>query len=632
MQTFPAIIQNRLNEIPEKVDTLLKGGDALVIIPPFFRPESISLGAYSLKSSAEAEGFTVDILQADQLLAYVLGPQQYIAIQEYPLDFSYGFITERLFSRSAFGLPPLGHRVDAYLAQQQPKYPHKVRESDTAAVAAFTEDVLLLIESICNEFVNRLSAAVSQYTCPWVGISISFESQVSAGIALITGLKSAMSPATRFVVGGTFGEYGREKGLLAICPAIDHLIVGPGEGAFISLLKGAKGTILPQIIQNTPTPLSKIPLPDYEEFTRQTVIILGQDYYDRFVNELWYESDRGCWWADKVRCTFCSIADLPFQKKDTAQIVDELARIHQQFPTQKILFAHNIIWDSFLDEFEKLKRGKSLPPMGFFIRVRPELSFAQKLKNIGCIWVFPGIESFSTRLLKRMKKGTTGRANLYFLRNAHSLGIDVRWLLLWGFPNDTIEEYDYLLDLVPKISHLKPPVSASRVLLMKGAPYVSDPQKYHIEKLRPWPAYQAIYPPNAPLEEIANHFDGDYTSGALDNMEVMDRILAVVHRWQSPHHQSVLEMIPWAPQQFRIQDRRLANHTTDEYHVVSQEQAIELMSMRRYQPTATQAWGVQQGLGIAMDGWFVPIITASPEILYLLDQTADSSEKVPVYA
>ena len=35
-----------------------------------------------------------------------------------------------------------------------------------------------------------------------------------------------------------------------------------------------------------------------------------------------------------------------------------------------------------------------------------------------------------------MKKGVGARQNLVLLRSARSLGMDVRWNLLWGFPGD----------------------------------------------------------------------------------------------------------------------------------------------------------------------------------------------------
>ncbi|HAA10248.1 MAG TPA: hypothetical protein DCE41_00590 [Cytophagales bacterium] len=632
---------NKLSAVSEKVAELLNGGDALVLIPPFYQSQSMPIGAYSLMTIAQRHGYKVDILQVDQLLASVMGLDAYDDISLRPVKPSEGVMAQRLFARSAHNMPIEDPSDDKDSStkektknnqenQSKADKGFSAREKSYHASPSFTHTEFLTWERLCFDFVEVVAEAIAHYPYRIVGASIIFETQVNASIALINAVKKRM-PAVKCIVGGTFAEFGKEDGFLSLAPAIDHVFVGPSESTFLSYLDAVKHgkPLPPPVVPSKTMPFHKIPLPDYDAYMQNTAKVLGQEFCDREVKELWYEPDRGCWWADKVRCTFCAISDEAFRKKDIKQIVEELAQIKRQFPDKRILFAHNILWDSFIDDFLPYTSAGNLPPLGVLIRIQPDLEYIAKLKSAGVFYVLSGIETFSTRLLKRMKKGTTGRANLYFLRNAASFSIGIRWYLIWGFPGDTREEYDYLLELLPKITHLKPPLSMTQMMLMRGSPYVNESERYNIQDLKPWPSYGYAYPAGQ-IENMANYYEGEFESAALQDEELMSSIFQLVEAWQEHYAEAYLNLVTFAPGYYLIQDRRITNYMEEEQVPVMEEQAIELMSMRRYGHSPTQDWGLTKGYGILMDGWYVPVITAEPALLLELDQSEYRQAKHPL--
>ena len=82
----------------------------------------------------------------------------------------------------------------------------------------------------------------------------------------------------------------------------------------------------------------------------------------------------------------------------------------------------------------------------FFYEIKSNLrrDQVQLLREAGVLAVQPGIESLSTHVLALMKKGVTGIQNMALLKWCREYGIEAAWNLLYGFPGETGEDYDYL--------------------------------------------------------------------------------------------------------------------------------------------------------------------------------------------
>ena len=81
----------------------------------------------------------------------------------------------------------------------------------------------------------------------------------------------------------------------------------------------------------------------------------------------------------------------------------------------------------------------------FFWEVKANLTHEQVhlLRNAGVKQVQPGIESFSDRVLKIMRKGVTAFRNVELLKWCKEYGVKPYWNLLYGFPGETVEDYEF---------------------------------------------------------------------------------------------------------------------------------------------------------------------------------------------
>lgn len=89
-----------------------------------------------------------------------------------------------------------------------------------------------------------------------------------------------------------------------------------------------------------------------------------------------------------------------------------------------------------------------------------------------------GIESLSDRLLLHMRKGTTALRNIQLLKWCRQYGIEVDWNLLYGFPGETREDYDRMMELLPAIRFLPPPGACGPLRLDRFSLYFADPEVY----------------------------------------------------------------------------------------------------------------------------------------------------------
>jgi len=132
------------------------------------------------------------------------------------------------------------------------------------------------------------------------------------------------------------------------------------------------------------------------------------------------------------------------------------------------------------------------------------------LRRSGVAQVQPGIENLSTRVLRIMDKGVTGCQNIRSLRDAQSAGVSVSWNYLYGFPGEAEEDYAPILDQMPALHNLDPPVGHSRIVIERFSPYFDQPE-LGFELLRPATQYRHVYQlPEGELMDLAYCFMTPY--------------------------------------------------------------------------------------------------------------------------
>ena len=143
----------------------------------------------------------------------------------------------------------------------------------------------------------------------------------------------------------------------------------------------------------------------------------------------------------------------------------------------------------------------------------------------------PGIESLSSNILKKMRKGVNALQNIRLLREAGSRQIFLAWNVLLGIPGETQEDYEQILSILPMIEHFWPPQSWWQITLVRYSPYFNNPSKFDIDNLKPYYTYSLIYPPGANLNDLAFYFTGEYESIFSINAEMSKEISAKISRW-----------------------------------------------------------------------------------------------------
>src|SRR5205823_870609 len=194
------------------------------------------------------------------------------------------------------------------------------------------------------------------------------------------------------------------------------------------------------------------------------------------------------------------------------------------------------------------------------------------------------------------------------------------WNLLYGFPDDQIDYYAETLKLVPLLRHLSPPTGVHHLSIDRFSPYFNKPEQYGIQNLRPMAAYSSAFPAEAPLNQIAYHFVGDYRSGSRENPEVIRALTKEVDQWQAAwnHHEVLptLSVIKIVPGNFMLLDTR-SGAGQEKILFISEAQAFAALvgGRRETLPAESVAWALENQLAVVVDDMLVPLATADLELL-----------------
>ncbi len=599
------------DDLQELICSVIGDGEILLIVPPFGSVCNISLGLHTLWVLAKEQGFSCDILYLNMLLATVIGVEEYEEIRAAPM---FRMLSERLFARSAYGLPSLGRHPE-WCADEAVAVRGGLPHAQLYYEASTPVDMdrYLQLEERCHAFLEEAVPVIASLDYGMIGCT-AMTGQINCSVAILTRLKQRC-PATVTLMGGSNCVAEMAEGIALLSESIDYVFSGESETSFLKFLHEYPRQQLPaqRVIQGEPlSDLDLLPLPDYEICLRQYARFLGE--YDPSPPRIWYETSRGCWWAEKSRCTFCGIPHGAFRHKSVKKVIHDMTCIRRLSSHNMLFIADNVMPSSYHSELlPALSVQEDLPRLGYQLRATLDVQELLALKQANIRLILPGIESLSTHVLNLIHKGTTSGQNLMFLRNALSVGIYCDWLMLWGFPGDRIADYEEILQVLPLIRHLQPPRRFGPMELMRFSPYFENPREYGITNLRPWAVYEAIYPDWADLEKLAYYYIGDYPCEAYEYPEIIRKLADEVVLWRNSWKRSMLRMQDLMGI-YIVYDNR-DTYGKARTHVVDDQQAQEIMRYAVYTATAAQQWAVENKLGVVLDGWYVPLVTASAELL-----------------
>ena len=598
-------------------DSLLGDGDALIIVPPFAGLDRPSLAAHVLQACAAEAGVRVCVLYASLLLGAEIGELNYEAVC---YAASGALLSERFFAAAAYDLPPFGHDADyrTYFDGPQARQHYEGQiEVDLAELER--------LEPIVREWADRVAGAVAARGYRVVGSTTTFE-QTAASVALLNRVKLAR-PETVTVIGGANCDGAMAEGILSLGAQTDYVFAGESEVTFPDFMRRLLAGEPPRerIIRGQPCMnLDALPTPDFAEYYEQFALTLPDSKLA--AGELIllpYESSRGCWWGEKHHCTFCGLnaQTMEHREKSPDRVIEELQHLLEKHPTRRVCVVDNIMPRSY---FRTLlpRLPAEVPGLLAFYEQKSNLSLDNvvALTTAGVRDIQPGIEALSTSLLRRMDKGVSARQNVALMRYARSAGLHLTWNLLYGFPGDGVEDYEQTLALVPLLRHLQPPSGLSHLSLDRFSPYFDFPERYGITNLRPMDGYASTLPACAVVEQLAYHFVGDYGCAARRAPELIERLSAEVDRWMSlwavdEEALPALAITPMSEDTFFLLDTR-GLEETEQIQFLDREQASVALTGRRLEERdEVVEWALEARLVVEMDSYYVPLVTAEPEVL-----------------
>ncbi len=238
---------------------------------------------------------------------------------------------------------------------------------------------------------------------------------------------------------------------------INYFISGEGEIAFKKLL--TKEYNYPGINNSDSiqiTELDQFPFPSYKK-------INPRDYNCIANPEIMVTSSRGC-----VRnCTFCDIATIwpKFRYRSGQRTADELYYYYKTYGVVNFEFSDSLINGSVKSfremnrailEYKKIDPDFKISYHGQYI-CRPvgiitEQDYAE-MKSAGCDYLYVGIESFSTNVRHHMVKKFNNDDIDFHLRMCGRYGIKNNFLMLVGYPTETLDDHEQNLETVKKYQH-----------------------------------------------------------------------------------------------------------------------------------------------------------------------------------
>jgi len=343
--------------------------------------------------------------------------------------------------------------------------------------------------------------------------------QLTASLYFIKKIKKQF-PNLLTVVGGSMFTGNATRNLFEMFPEIDIAINGEGElplSRFISHLKNSMsdGEIPP--IQGIVTPesakkeapvsflqmneLSDLVPPDYDDYFE---LLQSFEPEKTFFPTLPMEISRGCWWRRKqegVKSAGCAFCNLNLQwdgyrSKDPAQVVLEIDHLTTKYKTLSVAFMDNLLpLKTSRDIFNRIERlGKDFRLFGE-IRANTPGRVLDAMQAAGMHEVQIGIEALSTRLLKKLNKGTTAIQNIEIMKHCEMMGITNSSNLILHFPgsdqkdvDETLRNLDFVLPFHPlKIVHF---------WLGFGSPVWQNPATFGIKAVFNHRNYAGIFPVN----------------------------------------------------------------------------------------------------------------------------------------
>jgi ribosomal peptide maturation radical SAM protein 1 len=499
--------------------------DVLLVVPPFADPRMPALGPTLLAAACRRRGVTSRLFYANLVFAAMAGHETYGRFCYSSEQFS----GDALFAPYAFDLDKqatleaLFRKIDAV-------------ETDDGRHQAPSRDEYLATDRLVQKFVDEVVDTILREKPGIVGFG-SMMQQNAATVTLARRIRE-VSPETILVIGGANATSPMGEALQAVAPMIDYVFSGEADEEFPAFCRNyVQEKALPgsKVIRCAPVEdLAAVEVPDYDEYMQQLREFQEAGLLPaNWPEVLLFESSRGCWWGDRCPCAFCGV-NMPgagYRRKTRERIVGEIVHLESRYDAGLLSAADNVMPVGLDAVFDDL--AASPGKVSLFYEIRPTLSPASldALVRGGCVTLQAGVESLSSSILKKMRKGVTGLQNLVLLREAASRLVDLRWNFLLEVPGETEDDYRDMAALLPMIQHLQSPTGWGPVRIIRYSPYHESPEEFGIDRIEPDDMVRYLYPAAADIGSLAGRFRGRYSRLDASSSDVHRRITGMLGEW-----------------------------------------------------------------------------------------------------
>ncbi len=383
-----------------------------------------------------------------------------------------------------------------------------------------------------------------------VGFTTTFNQNVPS-LLLARRLKER-APRLQVVFGGANCDGPMGQALHEAFPWVDIVVQGEGEGIITrlaeDLVAGRPVAAQPGVLvrgqarvagERPRVAMDEVPVPDYGFFFEQLEPLSFREELSAKV-KLPVETARGCWWGQKQHCTFCGLngSSMAFRSKSAERALRDFEQLATRYRWLDFIAVDNIIDLAYLRELlpRLEERGMDLR---IFYETKANLTKEQVrgMRAAGIHRIQPGIESLSTPILKLMRKGISAWQNVRLLKWCAQYDVRVAWNILYGFPNEPVEEYARMAASIPALTHLEAP-HLSRLHVQRFSPYHQTPEALGVRLEGPLFHYAHTYPVQRPLlDGLAYDFEYSYLDGRNPE-DYVGGLREAVKRWGEVHERN----------------------------------------------------------------------------------------------
>jgi ribosomal peptide maturation radical SAM protein 1 len=516
---------------------------------------SIALGL--LKSGLTRVGVASTSLNLHLRFAELIGQDTYTLIEE--ITHPEHLVREWIFSESLFQHSK-NTDLDGYVREVL-----SVKTVDDPARRIYSEACLselvpamLKARGRVEDFLNHCLESVLALRPKVVAFTSMFEQHV-ASLSLARRIKSRR-PDCFIIFGGCNCEGAMGAETFRQFDFIDVLVSGEGDLVFPEIVQSILASkpipampgvysrhrqvlqVANQLPQNTPPVknLDELPVPDYDDFFEQ---LQASSLKLPEKPTVLFETSRGCWWGEKLHCTFCGLngATMAYRSKSAERALDELIYLAGRHPGCGLNAVDNILDMKYFKTLMKFIAEGDYD-FSLFYEVKSNLKKEQlrMLREAGVKTIQPGIESLSDNMLKLMRKGVTALQNIQLLKWCAELNLRPVYNLIWGFPGESTEDYQKMMALIPLITHLRPPVGAGTIRIDRFSPNFNTHRELGFSKLTPFPAYGYVYPLDPQVVyNLAYYFEPEYENLTIERSTTKD-LSEEIKVWEKTYERSEL--------------------------------------------------------------------------------------------